>query len=224
MIAIISDVHGNYPALKAVLHDIDSNGCERILSLGDVVGYYCMINECIDELKNRNIINLMGNHDAYLLGQGQCPRSMTVNKCIEYQKGIISRENLDYLRNSLIVFEDEILSARHGGWNDPIDEYIDEFNFFDVSDIEKSLFCSGHTHIQKIQKSGEKIYFNPGAVGQPRDGNSDAAYAIIDNGKVRLCRIKYDIDEIADAMRTEGFEDRISECLYRGDKVRVYKA
>ena len=51
VIAIISDVHGNYPALKAVLAEIDNIGCNRIISLGDVSGYYCMVNECIEEFR-----------------------------------------------------------------------------------------------------------------------------------------------------------------------------
>ena len=80
MIAIISDAHGNYPALKAVLSEIDKLNCGRIISLGDVSGYYCMVNECIDEFRRRNIVNLMGNHDYYVLGRVDCPRSYTVNK------------------------------------------------------------------------------------------------------------------------------------------------
>lgn len=222
MIAIISDVHGNYPALRAVLEEIDKRGCQKILSLGDVVGYYCMVNECIDEFRRRDIINLMGNHDSYLLGMGQCPRSMTVNKCIDYQKKAISSENLNYLKDSPLVFENSILSARHGGWNDPIDEYIDTFDFSRVASIEKHIFCSGHTHVQKIETCENKVYFNPGAVGQPRDGNPNAAYAIIENGKVYLFRTAYDIDEIVQKMKEEGFEERIADCLYYGTKVRTF--
>ena len=66
MIGVISDIHGNYPALQAVLKELDIEGCSQVISLGDVCGYYCMINECIDELRNRDIINIMGNHDKYI--------------------------------------------------------------------------------------------------------------------------------------------------------------
>lgn len=222
MTAIISDVHGNFPALEAVLREIDSKGCDKIISLGDVVGYYCMINECIDEFRKRSIINLMGNHDSYLLGMGQCPRSMTVNKCIDFQKSIITDENLEYLRMSPLFFEDEVISARHGGWRDPIDEYIDEFDFSEVEALGKKIFCSGHTHVQKIQTLEGQIYFNPGAVGQPRDGDPRAAYAILDNNDIYLYRVSYDIDAIADIMEKEGFEKRISDCLYIGTKVKTY--
>ena len=221
MIAIISDVHGNYPALQAVLQEIDEMGCETIISLGDVAGYYCMINECIDEFRKRGIINLMGNHDSYLLGIGKCPRSMTANICIEYQKTKISKENLEFLRKSPSGLDNELFSARHGGWTDPIDEYISEFDFSVVH--EDKIYCSGHTHVQKIQKCGEKTYFNPGSVGQPRDGNPKAAFAIIDKGSVLLYRKEYTIDTIAQKMKEEGFEDRISDCLYSGNKISTYK-
>lgn len=223
MIAIISDVHGNYPALKAVLKDIDSIGCERIISLGDVAGYYCMVNECIDEFRKRRIVNLMGNHDYYLLGFGKCPRSTTVNQCIEYQKRIISAENLEYLKLSPLFFDNDCFSARHGGWKDPIDEYIDDFDFSKVEGLGVSIYCSGHTHIQKIIEANGKIYFNPGSVGQPRDGNPNAAYALIDDDKVYLRRVAYNVDEIFYKMQEEGFDRRISDCLYHGEKVRTYK-
>ena len=220
MIAIISDVHGNYPALKAVLKEIDRIGCNSIISLGDVTGYYCMVNECIDVFRERGIINLMGNHDSYVLEMGQCPRSTTVNNCIEYQKRIISKANREYLQASPITFDNERISARHGGWKDPIDEYIEDFNFIAVKD--KRLYCSGHTHIQKKQNKNGVVYFNPGAVGQPRDGDPRAAFATIEKGEVLLHRIAYSIDEIVFKMRMEGFEDRIADCLYKGTKVKTF--
>ncbi len=224
MIAIISDIHGNFPALQAVLSEIDRIGCNTIFSLGDVAGYYCMINECIEELRNRGIINILGNHDTYLLGKGYCPRSVTANQCIEYQKSIISDENLRYLEESEMKMDNELLSVRHGGWTNPVDEYIEHFDFNIAKNFSAKIFASGHTHIQKLEKLDEIIYFNPGAVGQPRDNDPRAGFAIIDdNYNVQLCKIKYNIDKIVEVMRKVGFEDRIAECLYKGNKIRAYK-
>ena len=219
MIAIISDVHGNYPALCKVLKEIDKIGCKTIISLGDVVGYYCMVNECIDEFRERGIINLLGNHDSYLLGMGKCPRSTTVNRCIDYQKQIITSENLDYLRQSSTKYEFDNISLRHGGWNDPIDEYITNFDFKIAENSPFIIFGSGHSHIQSLQEKDGIIYFNPGSVGQPRDNNPQAAYGLIDDNKVTLCGINYDIDQIANAMQKAGFEERTYECLYHGTKI-----
>ncbi|MBR4329648.1 MAG: metallophosphoesterase family protein [Candidatus Riflebacteria bacterium] len=219
MIAIISDVHGNYPALCNVLEEIDKIGCKMIISLGDVAGYYCMVNDCIDEFRRRNIINLLGNHDSYLLGMGKCPRSTTVNRCIDYQKEIITSENLDYLRKSLAIYDFTNISLRHGGWTDPIDEYVNKFDFEIANNSIFEIFGSGHSHIQSLQEKDGITYFNPGSVGQPRDNNPKAAFAIIDNNKVKLYRIDYDIDSIAKAMLKAGFEERTYDCLYHGTKI-----
>lgn len=220
-LAVISDIHGNYPALISVLRKIDQIGCDQIISLGDVAGFYCMVNECISELRNRNIVSIMGNHDYYLLGKGQCPRSFTVNKCIEYQKGIITEENFKYLSQSVDKLDTELVSARHGGWIDPLDEYIDTFDFNHIQSNKIRLYCSGHTHIQKIEQHGDIVYFNPGSVGQPRDGDPRASFAIVeDDGKVRMIRVMYNIDEIVEIMRSLGFEERISSCLYEGVKIK----
>ena len=100
MIAVISDVHGNYPALKSVIQDIHKYGCERIISLGDIVGYYCMVNECIDLCRKENVVNILGNHDYYLISGDGCPRSYSVNICIRYQTSVITKQNIEWLKNS----------------------------------------------------------------------------------------------------------------------------
>src|SRR2546425_4030926 len=90
MIAIISDTHGNYPALEAVLRDVAREQCEAVYSLGDVAGYYCMLNECVEALRERNIPNVMGNHDKYLSSAAECPRSLAATRCIAFQRSIVS--------------------------------------------------------------------------------------------------------------------------------------
>ena len=88
-IAFISDIHGNFEALKAVLEEIDRMGITQIYCAGDVVGYYAQINECCEELRKREIPCVMGNHDWYVAGGGFCPRSRSVNDCLAYQRTII---------------------------------------------------------------------------------------------------------------------------------------
>lgn len=218
MIAIISDVHGNYPALKAVLKKIDALGCSKIISLGDVSGYYCMVNECIDEFRKRGIINILGNHDYYILGLGECPRSYTVNRITEYQRKIITKENLEFLSKSIPYLDYGNISARHGGWNDPLDEYVKKFDFESCSKDIK-IYCSGHSHIQLIDKKDDIVYFNPGSVGQPRDNDNRAAFAVIADNDVTLYRVEYNIDEITKRMKEAGFEERTYSCLYEGKKI-----
>ncbi len=82
MIAIISDIHGNYPAFEAVLNELDHIDCKKIISLGDVAGYYSMVNECISALSERNIPHLRGNHDHYLLPGHLAGRSRSAERCV----------------------------------------------------------------------------------------------------------------------------------------------
>jgi putative phosphoesterase len=222
-IALISDIHGNYPALLAVFDRIRKENCGLVVSLGDVAGYYCMVNECIDLCRKNGVANILGNHDYYLVSGAGCPRSTTANMCIEFQRKVISPENLEWLRKSIQEYRNLHYWFIHGGWNDPLDEYVDSFDFSRFSDCEATTFASGHTHIQKIQRNGCLTYINPGSVGQPRDGDPRAAFAVIDSaGEVSLCRAEYDIDSIAFAMKTNGFESRFYEELYHGKRIQQF--
>ena len=87
-IALISDIHGNYEALKSVLSDIERFEINHIFCLGDVVGYYSQVNECCDELREREIPTIMGNHDWYMASGSFCPRSQSVNDCLEYLRKV----------------------------------------------------------------------------------------------------------------------------------------
>lgn len=218
-IAFISDIHGNFPALKAVIADIKKQKCDNVISVGDVAGYYCMVNECIDLLKELEIPNILGNHDYYLTSGTGCPRSTTANICIEYQKNHITDSNMVYLRNSVQKIDTPLYSARHGGWNNELDEYIEKFDFTNLPKQNSKIYISGHTHVQTLQERFSYSYFNPGAVGQPRDDDSRAAYAYLDDGKITLRRVEYDIDEIAFEMKKEGFSERTYKCLYYGKKI-----
>ena len=108
----------------------------------------------------------------------------------------------------------------HGGWRDPLDEYLTTVDgaYFDT--LPGRFFFSGHTHVQALIPIGNgRWYCNPGSVGQPRDGDPRAAYALFDGRTVELVRIEYDVDEIAAAMRCAGFAESMSEHLYVGTRI-----
>lgn len=220
MIAIISDVHGNYPALLAVFKKIEKMKCTKIISLGDIAGYYCMINECIDLCRNKNVINILGNHDYYLINDLHCPRSHSANLCIDYQKKIITNENKKWLSKSMDKIDEQMFSMRHGGWNDPLDEYIKKFDFNKIENGKQQVFLSGHTHIAEFEKQGVYCYCNPGSVGQPRDGDNRASFITIDDKQnIQIHRVLYDIDAIADEMKKKEFDNYIYSCLYHGVRI-----
>lgn len=217
MIAIISDIHGNFPALKAVLKEIYSYGITKIFCLGDVAGYYCMLNECINILKKCDIVLIKGNHDHYLLNNQACLRSHTATACLEFQRKTITSENKKWLatgKNKIISGE---MSLVHGGWHDHLEEYLIKFNENYFSKQNETIFFSGHTHIQRLEIYPMSSYCNPGSVGQPRDGDKKAAFAIMDSANnIFLQRVPYDIDQIASNMRINGFKEYVYKNLFSG--------
>lgn len=215
MIALISDIHGNYEALKAVLKKIDSLGIKSIYCLGDVVGYYSQVNECCNELRERAVACVMGNHDWYMASGTCCPRSHSVNDCLAYQRKIITKENLAWVSSFPVILRIKDLTLVHGGFKDPIDEYLDpQSEYFDK--LTGSFFASGHTHIQQLKNYGNKTYCNPGSVGQPRDNDSRAAFATFDGKKFELFRVKYDIERVGKLMEQAGFNPYYYGCLRDG--------
>lgn len=221
MIAIIADIHGNYVALEEVLKAIDKMGIKDIYCLGDVVGYYSQVNECCDELRKRNIPCIIGNHDWYMLANSFCARSKSVNDCLEYQRKIITNDNMLWLRSFPVYRQVGELSVVHGGWTDPIDEYLTPSEDY-FGKVDGRYFCSGHTHIQQLVGYGDKIYCNPGSVGQPRDGDNRAAFAIWDGSKFKLHRVKYDFKKVGQLMEEAGFSGYYYGCLRTGAKNLCY--
>jgi putative phosphoesterase len=205
-IAFISDIHGNYEALKAVLLKIDNLGISKIYCAGDVVGYYTQINECCNELRLRGIPTVMGNHDWYIAGGGWCLRSKSVNDCLVYQRRIISKVNLAWLKSLPLQMDVEEVRVVHGGWSDPIDEYLKPtMEYFER--LDGRFFLTGHTHLQTIQRFGSKVYCNPGSVGQPRDSDPRAAFAVFDGVGFELHRVEYDFQKVFKLMDEAGFND-----------------
>ena len=105
----------------------------------------------------------------------------------------------------------------HGGWTDPIDEYLKpSLDYFEK--VDGDTFVSGHTHVQTLQKFANKIYCNPGSVGQPRDGDPRAAFAVYDGQNFELHRVTYDMQRVFDLMAAAGFNDYYYGGLKYGSK------
>ena len=222
MIAIISDIHANYPALKAVIDDIQRRGIKKIISLGDICGYHSMINECIGLLRENNVINIRGNHDNYMIENEQCERSISVNKSLDFQRQVITNENIEWLKQSIPFYKDSLCYMVHGSFSENgMDHYLYTINNDMFSTFKEKYFFAGHTHVQTLLSLDKNRFFcNPGSVGQPRDGDYRAAYAIINDDAIELIRLEYDIDMIANHMKKNGFESYFYENLYRGTNLR----
>ena len=224
-LAFISDIHGNWPALSAVLRNIKERGISRIYCLGDLVGYYSQINEVISCIRHNKIFCIMGNHDyALAFNNGVISRSKTCSNVLQRQLSYISSENLFFLRTLPVSFVLEeypfFIWGMHGGISNPRDEYMEvNDNMMRVGFPNVTHLISAHSHIPMISQSEKFCYANCGSVGQPRDHNPQSSYLLFEDGHFEIVRVPYDISQTVSEMRRMNFSDYISEVLYRGCKI-----
>lgn len=237
--AIISDVHANIDALTPVLDAISEFGVDQIVCLGDVVGYNATPNECADILREREIPTILGNHDAVACGLeepwGFNPVALSA---AIWTRDHLSEANLEWLRGlpDALNFGDFI--AVHGApknhntylfsWEDILPHlyYLEEQHV-------KTCFM-GHTHTPGIFAADgvyavdedsrfclgdQKSFFvNPGSVGQPRDGDSRAAFGLMDT-QTRVfeqVRVAYPVRQAADRVLQAQLPSFLAERLSLG--------
>jgi predicted phosphodiesterase len=207
MIAILSDIHANYAALKAVLSDAKSFNCRGFICLGDIAGYHCEINECIEVLKELpRLVLIKGNHDQYLIDNSGCPRSRHVTTTLSYQHSVIKDENLEWLSKGLDEYSFDVNYFTHGGPLDRLEQYIYRISS-SVFPVGFTRLFVGHTHVQSHLIVEGKTFCNPGSVGQPRDGDPRAAYALLDGDHIFNRRVAYDIAKTQQTMIAAGFPE-----------------
>jgi len=217
---IISDIHGNLPALEAVLNSAYTNDISEVICLGDVTGYYPFINECIKLLESIHAKTILGNHDVYLLKNQSCPNSITVNKLLDYQKKIVNDNTLNYLASCDTHFISKQDLFVHGSIDNYTDGRVYEVKDDMLSGSKYSRIFVGHTHVQcQIALKDNKVFCNPGSVGQPRDGNPHAAFAIIKSDHVALHRVDYTKNIVYKKMSEIGFDEYTYKNLELGTRI-----
>jgi predicted phosphodiesterase len=216
-ILIISDVHANLTALEAVLKD--AGDFEACWCLGDLVGYGPDPNECIERVRQiPGLVCLLGNHDAAALNQIDIASfNLEARRALLWTQKILTPESIAYLKERPERIAIDSVTLVHGSPRHPVWEYLldtraatQNFDHFDTP------FCFvGHSHLPVIyQKRESRVYaemiipqvpgsvkmvpraiFNPGSVGQPRDHDPRASYAIFDSGEAvwQYCRVSYDV-------------------------------
>ena len=227
-IAFISDVHSNYEALKTVLEDIQKRDVQQIIHTGDLVGYNTDPNRCIELIKKYKVMCIQGNHD---LNAVTLENIKWFNEwaqiALRWTQKRLNEDNKNFLLTLPKFFEAKdknSVYAVHGSPKDPLYEYLtptspDEIfkDFFEKLKVD--LLVTGHTHIPDLKRFGNKVYLNPGSVGQPRDNNPKASYAIVDLSNINLIsfhRIEYDIDTTAKKVIKAGLPEYLAERLYKG--------
>ena len=218
-IALISDIHSNLPALKAVLNVID---VDQILCAGDIVGYYPFPNEVIELVKEHDLRSIYGNHDKAVITGDTSRFNPIAASAIEWTRDNISLEGIKFLEElpARLMFED--VAIVHGSPHDS-DEYVypttsptrlEKF----LDQVSKKVLVLGHTHVQWSLELGDRKIINPGAVGQPRDVNPKAAYAILDtkSKEFTMHRIGYDVEETASKTLEVGLPQHLARRLFFG--------
>lgn len=212
--AVLSDLHANVSALERVLEDARTMGAERLLCLGDIVGYGPQPGETLELVRSSGATVLAGNHDDAVSGRINADDFIDLaGDAVKRHREILSAEQLDYLRSLPHVATVGAVRAAHGDFTDP-----KAFNYVDSETVAKENFQSadfelgfvGHTHepclyltghsgnVYRLPpqdfylESGKRYLVNPGSVGYPRanDGQCFSSYLIYDSNE-RLVRFRF---------------------------------
>lgn len=200
-ILLLADIHANWPALQAIQEPFDV-----CLSLGDLVDYGLEPGPCIDWVRQRATHAIRGNHDhgvaqqvrvngrngfKYLTG---VTRQLTQERITPHDRRYLGAMPV----SKRLTLDNTKFLLVHATPRDPLDEYaIADVDFWSrrLGDIDAQVICVGHTHHPYVLEVGDKLVVNPGSVGQPRDGDPRASYAIIENQRVELKRIEYPVED-----------------------------
>lgn len=244
-VLVVSDIHSNLNALDAVLQD--AGDFQAIWCLGDIVGYGPQPNECIERLRQFDLVCLAGNHDLGVVGTLPLwDFSPDAQLAVFYTRHTLSIENRAWLESlkSMTILNDYGITLVHGSPRDPMREYLatpgiarHNFNL-----LETPICLNGHTHIPRVIRfptttvkpeiamfslhldlplalTPDRLFINPGSVGQPRDDDARAAYGVIDLDKLTFVqrRIRYDVAGTQKLMRAVELPDRLIRRLRFGE-------
>ncbi len=240
-VLLLTDIHANLVALEAVLADAEGQW-ERLWFLGDLVGYGPQPNECVERLRALEPLALSGNHDWAVLGKlDDADFNSDARYVARWTRRVLTADNRDYLNTLPPLRVAPPFTLAHASPRHPVWEYILDrptalanFDYFDTP------YCLvGHTHVPAVfaldEASGEmdfaliehgnvldlsrhRLIVNPGGVGQPRDGDPRAAYALLDTEAMRMTfhRVAYDVAATQALMRKQKLPRRLIKRLEQG--------
>jgi putative phosphoesterase len=216
-VGVISDIHGNKVALETVLEDMPP--VDALVCAGDVVGYNPWHADCVETVRETEIPTVMGNHDRAVAGGGQFAFNSMAGAGVEYARETLDEAQIAWLGDlpeTRTVFDGRVKLV-HGHPDNP-DRYTFPEQFGPQLLGEEEVLVMGHTHVQHHERYDDGIVMNPGSVGQPRDGDPRAAYAVLDldDHSVTDYRVTYDIERVQQAVDAAGLPDRIGERLAEG--------
>jgi len=225
---ILSDIHGNLPALEAVLKA--EGNYDACLFIGDVVDYGPFPKECIRFLIDEMDVGVLGNHDNAIAHDVDCGCRGDFKQFSEetraWHKTLLDDGDVRFLRSlpplTQTQIDGETLYLAHATPQGDLFQYLQEGEVDKaVEGITAEYVLLGHTHIQFKKYVGRTMVVNPGSVGLARDGGN-ACYAVLRDGKLDLRRLEYDVERTIDALYrapiSEASKDGLASVL-RGQKV-----
>jgi len=239
---VISDIHGNLVALERVLEVLNERDVGRYLCLGDIVGYGARPNECCDLVRELDGVSVVGNHDAAACRPGK-ERWFTpaARACILWTREVLTETNREFLSSLQTRATVGGAELCHGSLADPeayVTMPVETLSSFAL--MEEQVCFFGHTHYAEwfVQSEAERLpvqlsasaggrfelvpehkyMVNPGAVGQPRDRNSQASFAIYDAeaGTVEIVRVGYDVATTQRQIIAAGLPENMAARLLMG--------
>lgn len=227
-IAVVSDIHSNITALESVINALKEEEIDFFLCSGDTVGYGPHPNQVCEALRKiKNLVCVKGNHDEAVLKGDFSRLNPIAAEAAQWTREKMKKENLNFLSRlkeiEPLKMDTLNILMVHGSPRDPLYEYIlptasssllEQF----LEDSRADIIIMGHTHIPFVKNFGYKAVINAGSVGQPRDNNPRASYALIDTitGEISIKRVAYDIDLVAEDIKKTALPKELADRLYYG--------
>ncbi|HEX4684775.1 MAG TPA: metallophosphoesterase family protein [Gemmatimonadaceae bacterium] len=246
-IALISDVHGNVPALEAVLTDIDARGLDAVYHLGDLVGYGPWPNEVVEMVRRHGVQGIAGNYDSTVAaGYKHCGcryedarQEELSHQSFAWTLEHTSAEVKRYLQALPFRLDVRPLGGHQAGptitllhGNQVLNTvYVTEERSDDflakmsagVGAREGDIIAFGHTHKPWHRVVGGVHFVNTGSVGRPKDGDRRAGYVLLDldanEAAVEFKRVEYDVERAADAIHASTLPNELAEYLRTGGRL-----
>jgi putative phosphoesterase len=224
-IALISDVHGNLPALEAVLEDARRGDAEEIWNLGDILGYAPFPNDVVEKLREVNATNVIGNYDVKVLtferkrDRWKHTKMPEKYAAFQWNHEHLSRRARAFLKSLPGQVRVQINGSTallvHGSpaaIDEPLGSETSEQRFAELAGMAAAdVVLCGHSHEAFVRRVGETWFVNPGSAGRPEGGDWRASYALLefaaDGLKAGHRRVEYDVDRVARAVHAAGLPE-----------------
>lgn len=237
--AIFGDIHGNIEAFKKVIEVYKKENIDKYFCVGDIVGYGANPKECIEEIKRLKAKTVCGNHDWAAAGMFPLDYFNPAAKtAIEWTQEKLTLDEKKFLKNLKLINDEKDFFIVHGSLYQPeLFPYILDIESARkcFSNMKKELCFIGHSHVAGffsmeddvinyscqsliMIKPGMKYIVDVGSVGQPRDGNPEAAFCIFDTSKrtIETKRIEYDIEIAKNKILNAGLPNLLAYRLFEG--------